>query len=265
MNIKFVTIETRRARDQLPFNTKPPFEYNLIQSAKINKIDIEVLGKGVHWEWFITKLEILDKYLTNVKEDYFCFTDSVDVLFLDNENNIFNLYNKHFLNKIVFNAEINCWPDKSLSNHFKNKDSEYKYLNSGCYIGPTKLIHQVIKECIKFSKENYVGGPRPKKWDYRGDSGSIFKDDQYLFQQMYLGLFKDNMVIDYKCKLFQTLYNAENHVQYLETSVYNNHTNSTPLIIHGNGKKSLRQSAEVFCRKHKCTLKETFSEERFVY
>ena len=262
MKIKFVTIETRRAR---PYPTNPPHEYNLVKSAKINKIDVEVLGKGYPWEWFIAKLEILDKYITDVKEDYLCFTDSVDVLYLDNENSIINVYKKHFFNKIVFNGEKDCWPDSSLSNHFENKGSDYKHLNSGCYIGPTKLIHRVIKECIKFSKENYTRGPRPPKWDFRGDSGGIFKDDQYILQQMYFGLFKDDMVIDYKCKLFQTLYKADNDVEYLETSIYNNHTKSNPLIIHGNGKKSLRKSAEVFCRKHNCILEETFSEKRFSY
>jgi len=53
MDIQFVTIETRDSQT----------ESNLLQSAKINGIDIEVLGKGVEWKWFITKFEILDKYL----------------------------------------------------------------------------------------------------------------------------------------------------------------------------------------------------------
>lgn len=239
MDIQFVTIETRDSQT----------ESNLLKSAKINGIDIEVLGKGVKWKWFITKFEILDKYLTNVYKDYICFVDSKDVLFLGNLNNIKEVYKKYFLNKIVLNTEIMCWPDINQSNQFPNNDSKFKYLNSGCYIGPTKLVHQLIKESLKFSKQNYDGDPF-----------GYFNDDQYLFHQMYIsGLFKDNIELDYGCKLFQTLHSTTDEINYLHTSIYNVHTKSYPLIIHGNGHTSLYKAGEVFCRKNNCVLEQTFT------
>jgi hypothetical protein len=211
MDIQFVTIETRDSQT----------ESNLLQSAKINGIDIEVLGKGVEWKWFITKFEILDKYLTNVDKDYICFVDSKDVLFLGNLNNIKEVYKKYFLNKIVLNTEIMCWPDINQSNKFPSK----------------------------FSKQNYDGDPF-----------GYFNDDQYLFHQMYIsGLFKDNIELDYGCKLFQTLHSTTDEINYLYTSIYNAHTKSYPLIIHGNGHTSLYKAGEVFCRKNNCVLEETFT------
>lgn len=239
MNIKFITIETRYAQQ----------ESNLLKSAKINGIDIEVVGKGVPWEWYITKFEILDKYLSNVKEDYICFTDSKDVLFLGTKSNIIDVYKKHFLNKIVFNAEINCWPDISISNQFPKQEFTFKYLNSGCYIGPTKLIHKLIKESLKFSKQDYNENPF-----------GHFNNDQFVCQKTYLNnLFADDIELDYYCRLFQTLYGVQDEIEYLETSIYNKHTKSNPLIIHGNGHTSLYKTGEVFCRKNNCILEETFT------
>ena len=239
MDIKFVTIETRDSQT----------ESNLLKSAKINAIDIEVLGKGVEWRWFITKFEILNEHLSNVKEDYICFVDSKDVLFLEDINKIKEVYQKYFYNKIVLNTEIMCWPDVNQYNKFPSNNSKFKYLNSGCYIGPTKLVHKLIKESLKFSKQHHDGDPY-----------GYFNDDQYLFHQMYFsGLFEDNIELDYGCKLFQTLHSTTDEIKYLDTSLYNKHTKSYPLIIHGNGHTSLYKVGEVFCRKNNCILEETFT------
>ena len=146
--IKFVTVDN---------NAKFCNEYNLLQSAKLNNIDIEVLGKGVKWEWFITKLKVLNEFLPNVTEEYICFTDSRDVLFLNNEEEIWKVYEKHFYNKIVFNTEMYCYPHSTFQKYYPINKIKYKKIHSINYeqlkISKTQRPKYMIMNCKKLEKK----------------------------------------------------------------------------------------------------------------
>lgn len=220
--IKFVTVDN---------NAKFCNEYNLLQSAKLNNIDIEVLGKGVKWEWFITKLKVLNEFLPNVTEEYICFTDSRDVLFLNNEEEIWKVYEKHFYNKIVFNTEMYCYPHSTFQKYYPINKIKYKYLNSGCYIGPTDKVKELVNESLIIYKEQ------------------LDNDDQSLYQKIYLFReLKQHITLDQDCILFQSLC-SEDDLLFGDTTILNKHTNSSPLIFHGNGKKDMTNVVKVIGRK----------------
>ena len=117
MKIKFITLET----------SPDPLEKNCVQSGRMNNIDIEVLGRGYEWQGFVTKVHILKDYISNIKEKYVCFTDARDVIYLGNNEQIWNTYKKHYLDKLVLNAEINCFPDTC---KVENPAKPVKYTNN---------------------------------------------------------------------------------------------------------------------------------------
>lgn len=70
---------------------------------------------------------------------------SYDVIFTKSKSKLLNSYLKKKCN-VLFSAEDFCWPDKSLSSTYPivSKD-EYRYLNSGGFIGPAKDIYSIIQ------------------------------------------------------------------------------------------------------------------------
>lgn len=221
-NIKFLTVETAAFHH----------EFNLLQSARLNEIEIEVLGKGEEWDLFVTKLLILENKLKEVKEDYICFTDSRDVLFLNGENHIWDVYQKNWKGKVVFNAEQSCWPYEELSKDHPPNDSTWKFLNSGCYIGPRFLIGEIIKKCIKIYNDTNE------------------KNDQPLFQKVFLNDTLGNAItLDYECKLFQSLSGDIEDITFNKENIYNKSTKTYPSIIHGNGKVNMTKVANVLVNK----------------
>lgn len=224
--IKFITVETN----------KNEYERNLVESGKLFGIDVEVIGRGEEWIATFSKLLLLREYISNTNEEYICFTDSRDVYYINNEESIWNTYKENFFGKIVFNSETFCWPDIELEHKYPHPDKKYRFLNSGCYIGPTELVKSMLSDAITFHKK------------YRET------DDQLILQHLFLfGKQRSNIMLDYDCKIFQTLFEGiideerntiqnaffikrkNQDVEYSRDGVYNKRTKTYPSIIHGNG------------------------------
>lgn len=159
------------------------------------------------------KLNLLKKELKDYdNDDIILFTDSYDVIFLSDANEIIKKYN-NFDKQLIFAGEKSCWPDTSLENIFTD-DSEYKYINSGGFIGKVSLILELLN--IDF-KDDY--------------------DDQLLIHQRYLE-FKDKIGIDIECNIFQT--SSEDikndiKIDYGKNRITNTIYNTKPCHYHGNG------------------------------
>ena len=114
------------------------------------------LGSAITWQGGdmeagpggMQKLNLLRKHLTKLKaHDVVLFTDAYDVLYLGNKEVITRRYLDMKVD-IVFAAEKVCWPDEEMEIHFQSDISEYKYLNSGVFIGTVRAINQLIgPEC----------------------------------------------------------------------------------------------------------------------
>jgi len=211
--IHFLSIET---------NSHSNVEFGLVESARINNIDLHIIGRGYKWEGFITKFKILKDYLPTVQSELVCLTDSRDVYYMTTAKKIYNTFIKNFSkDSIVFNGETNCFPEKDFAQLHPNQNKKYKYLNSGCVIGNPKLLLEVVNECLHLYENCKIN------------------DDQYLLQEVFLsGDYEDNFTIDYDCKIFQCIWDEDwgrsNNFDlvYTKEEIYNRLTDTYPLIFH---------------------------------
>ena len=97
--IKFISIET---------DSHNGVEKKLLRSCNIHNIDINIIGKGIKWDGFITKFRIIVEHLSTITDELVCLTDSRDVLYMSNSDTIYNTFVENFdKDSIVFNGETN--------------------------------------------------------------------------------------------------------------------------------------------------------------
>ena len=111
--IKFISIET---------DSHNNVEKKLLHSCNLNNIDIQLIGKGTKWEGFVTKFKIMVDYLSQISEELVCLTDSRDVLYMSDEDTIYNTFIENFdKDSIVFNGETNCFPEPKFTGLHPNQ------------------------------------------------------------------------------------------------------------------------------------------------
>ncbi|XP_004929891.1 procollagen-lysine,2-oxoglutarate 5-dioxygenase isoform X1 [Bombyx mandarina] len=240
-----------------------------LRSAKVYNIDVEVLGKGEEWsggdmnfpgggQKVILLKNRLEKLMkADNKEKIILFTDSYDVMFLGNLDEIVKKFKSFPDTRVLFSAEQFCWPDAKLATQYPNIEVVSPYLNSGGFIGYLPEIYEIINSNPIKDKD----------------------DDQLYYTKIYLD--KDlreslKITLDHKSEIFQNLNGALSDVQlrantteewpYIENVV----TKLRPLIVHGNGpvKNTLNHYGNylakswsvnegcVLCKEKKIQLKE---------
>ena len=170
------------------------------------------------------KLNLLKRELESYKgDDIILFSDSYDVIFLSNEEEIMKKY-EDYQTDVVFAGEKKCWPDKSMEPIFKGT-GPYKYINSGGFIGNVDIIRKIID--IDFD-DTY--------------------DDQYLIHSRY-EQFKNNIEIDETCKIFQTSSNdtKDLEIMYQKNRLKNSLYDTYPCHYHGNGGKNTKVMHNTYC------------------
>jgi GR25 family glycosyltransferase involved in LPS biosynthesis len=188
-------------------------------SAKLHGVEIENIGTNVVWKGtdmsFMgggMKINLMKKRLeTMYEDDIVVFTDAYDVFYADNLDTILERY-EDFGKQIVFSGELYCYPDSSLAEQFPAAPTEFKYINSGTYVGRVSELKKLFN--------NY---------EIADDD-----DDQLYVHKCFLTGFFD-IAIDYECYIFQTNYNA---TQKLGEQLNNPDTQCCPCIYHGNGGES---------------------------
>ena len=199
---------------------------SLMTSATQNGFTVKNLGLGEKWTGGNMeqgpgggmKLRLLRDFLMTVKpDDVVLFTDAYDVFYTGDIESI----TRRFLDTgkdIIFAAENQIWPDQDMAKHFPDTITEYKYLNSGTFIGIAKKILEILNPEVDD--------------DY---------DDQLYYQQRYLQMpvngqrwenHSVNIGLDVEQYIFTT-YDPENYVQ--NGQVYNPKTRCYGLVYHGNG------------------------------
>lgn len=211
--MKFISIETDSGTKK---------ERKLLHSANLNNVDVQIIGKNVQWNGFVTKFHILADYLSTIDDELICLTDSRDVLYMSDPDIIYSTFIENFdKNTIVFNGETNCFPDKSLADKHPHQHKKYKYLNSGCVIGNRQVLLDAANEAIRLYEETNVN------------------DDQFLLQTIFLDPSNvGKITIDYDCKIFQCVWDENwgrsNNFDliYTKDGIYNRLTDTCPLIFH---------------------------------
>ena len=83
------------------------------------------------------------------------FTDSYDVVLCASPKEILQKF-RSFQSEIVFSTEKTCWPDESLIEKYPNTDSDYRFLNSGGFIGYANRILEIIDTDINIEDDDQL-------------------------------------------------------------------------------------------------------------
>lgn len=198
--------------------------------SKMEKIleDIDVnIGKGVEWRGGTMqgpgggqKVNLMKKYLATVEEDTIVmFIDGYDTFISASKEEILKRY-LGFNKDIVFSAEKVCWPDKGLEGLHPQSHTEYRYLNSGTYIGTAKALKNLFSAHIE---------------DH--------EDDQLYMQKAFLNS-QHNIALDVESYIFFCLAAAEKDIKIGKNYIVNNATKCTTCVIHGNGGSATKECFE---------------------
>jgi hypothetical protein len=199
------------------------FQY-FINSLKNNNIQYKILGLNTKWNGGIMeegmgggqKINLLKAELkrwdtVKLKTTLLLFSDSYDVITVSTESEIIKKYYSISKNHILFSAEKYCWPDISLEKYYPNTKSNYKFLNSGGFIGNAYDILNILTMDIKDND-----------------------DDQLYFTKIFL--FNNvNIKLDYYCEIFQTLNGIIQDIYIYKNRIINKSQLTFPSFIHGNG------------------------------
>ena len=113
----------------------------LLSSTKQHNIDITILGMGEPYQGNGMKITLLLKALESLpKSALFMYVDAYDVIFLANEVEILDTYNRHYHQQLVYGGEQNfgmySFDDIYYFFKYPIKKEQYKYLNAGTFMGP---------------------------------------------------------------------------------------------------------------------------------
>ncbi len=121
---------------------------NLVNSLNKYRYDFEIIGEGVKWKNFMTKVFHCKKYIEKLPENTIvAVIDAFDVLACDISELLLIKFKK-FHKRIVFGCENNCVSgictplDRYFEYHSDVKKGRYTYVNGGFYIGYREsLLH----------------------------------------------------------------------------------------------------------------------------
>lgn len=173
----------------------PGYVYGLKASCNYFGLDlITLVTKDNKWESHRNKDIKLFSALRNLAMDEIVlFTDGYDTLFIGNEEEILTRYKDAVGEKgILISGEKSCYPDTSLAFQFQDIPSDFKYINSGGIIGTVRTLLEALSEIEKIKIELVT------------NSDLFPYSNQYLWTLYYIKN-QEKIVIDFQCKLFQTL------------------------------------------------------------
>lgn len=226
-------------------------------SAEYYGIDLNVIGLDSSWtDGDVGRLEhpgggqkinILKQELQNLNDDdVVLFVDGYDVVFLTGTEEIEEKWDQFTQDpsvKVIFGSEKAIWPDPSIADQFPITDSEYRFLNSGNFIGRVKDLKKITEELIP-------------------DSG----DDQLYYQHKFLSK-QFGITLDYKAEIFQCIAgcadwpNIKDELDIEDDRIKNRAHKTYPCVFHGNGSKEQKIKHNWFCNyvggsrlKNKATL-----------
>mgnify|MGYP003673979816 FL=1 len=185
----------------------------------------ELLGVGEQWfggDEIINypgagqKINILKKRLQEIVNEgnnpLILMLDGYDTIVLRSVLTLIKKY-KGVEAKVLFGAEKTCWPDSTLSTDYPETSCDWKYLNSGQFIGKAQDILNILDEEVQDS-----------------DDDQLYYTKKFLSGNYGIGL-------DYNCEVFQTFGGTEVELFINKTfaELHNVVTTTKPAIAHGNG------------------------------
>lgn len=211
----------------------------LKKSSQIKDIDIHYII--IKWKGFIDKIKYMIEFIKEYQDnDIICFIDAYDVI-VSNNKDIYQKFIDYNCN-ILFSTEFICFPYDNIEKYINsNEKTNFKYLNSGGYIGYKKYLYEML---ISTSLEEI---------ELLCKNGG----DQNFFTQYYLNN-KKNIKLDINQEIFQSMccvnfYEFEFHNGYL----YNKILETYPCFVHFNGFGDNDIKTAIYKKKHVNVLKNT--------
>jgi hypothetical protein len=204
-------------------------------SAEWSKLKIIIIP-WKHWNNFTDKIYAMKQILDFIPdEDIVCFIDAYDVLCMSSEQEIlekFFAYNS----EIVLSSEVNCYPIENYHDYESiTNGTEYKYVNSGGYIGYTYALRRMFEWKTNQEIESicFLGGDQQFFTKYY----LHHYDDNEMMPHNSCNFFKNGHVcLDEFQRIFQSLYKVPlRHFVFLEGRLYNHSLKTYPCFVHFNG------------------------------
>jgi len=200
----------------------------LRESASRYGVPLKVLGLEKSWTGGeVSRLEnpgggqkinLLKPYLQELDDDdILVFVDGYDVVFTGAIESALEAFRNNFSEDVVFSAEKSCWPDSGLANSYPEVDSEYRFLNSGTFIGKVSELKKITEEGIQDTDD----------------------DQRYYTKKLLSGQY--SMQLDSSCLIFQTIEAAWDDIEYMHKTedgrgdLINKVFGTRPTMVHGNG------------------------------
>ncbi len=178
--------------------TNPGYSQGLVQSCDYYSLALRTLLHRGTWEGHRLKDTYLENFLLSLDpQEIVLNTDGYDAVFVSGEEEIIKKFNE--MNApVVFSTEKNCYPFQGFSEHYKYKNSKFKYLNSGGFIGFAGEILNLLRILRETDEKNLFESDMDYTWS-----------NQYLWTKLYLK-YSNIIKLDTKCSIFQTFSNDMN-------------------------------------------------------
>ena len=189
-----------------------------------------ILGWNEPWGGLGSKPKLLKKAIESgqIDSEYIIFADAFDVVFAESPEDILKDWKFFFPSMpIVWNAELNCFPNPDYSKFHPFTASPFKYLNSGLSIGKTT---DYLAACLQMQVDEWPD-------DHRMPDGRMYeRNDQNDWMEKFLfgqcSPDEPKMKLDTACFIFQTICGvSENWVDGSKNYI----TDTEPLAFHFNG------------------------------
>ena len=179
-------------------------------------LDQPYLGNGQKIVWVLEALETLPD------DALFLYVDAYDVIFLTDASAIVSTYQDHYEGQVVYGAERNfgmySWDDLWSYWRYPVKNSFFRFLNAGTFMGPVGKIRKIYQE---------IGLKRDQKSDQMDTIRYFIKNPHRLTVDTRHSLFA---VTGGRVGLQDIDYRIE------KNRLYSVQTNSFPCVFHVPGK-----------------------------
>ena len=173
----------------------------LLESAKRNNINLNVLGYNEKWEGWKKRATSLLNFLNNIDNNkLICHIDGFDSIILGGEEELYNKFNKYYKNnKIVFSSDNS---DHFHINYYKNKKygtCHNNFISAGIFIGYNYYVKKLLEDFIKsnYSDDQQFFVSLCNKDDNIGiDNNILFYNYQYFFNDYDLKYNNNRLIIE---------------------------------------------------------------------
>jgi hypothetical protein len=126
--------------------TQPEKALYLFETAKLHGVHVENLSTTTIWNGFQDKLFAMrTKISSAADDDILCFVDSYDLLVNASSEKIIEAFKKEDC-EILYGAETSLFPAHLNSTEYPKSYTQFRFLNSGCYIGYVRALKKVFKD-----------------------------------------------------------------------------------------------------------------------